>query len=239
MDLISKWHCCTLQRYSLTTVVKLKTPRLLLYGSGCETKTLVHNTKANFVAKPQWPGSRDRQVFKQPVWTKGYLNHSALWHVIDNITLHATSKKLLNHMELYSVFNLTLCCFGNQTPQMIKSKKSIAAYKLMKHTLIGTCSQLRKRKQRNFSYKWFFLAAELQSIALTANVQHNASLPARKPLVGLWQPSGRAVAVNGDRQGGLGINNVFIWPELDRFDYAGFSQMPGLDVIFYYKTLHF
>lgn len=208
MELISKWHCCTLQRYELTTVVKLKLP-------GCCSPRADPNPKA---VKAQTLHPRKQHL------SKAYLNHSALWSAVDKVTLHATCKKLLTHMDLYSVFNLALCCFGNQTPQMIKSKKSIAAYKVMKGTLTGTCSQLRKQKQRNFSYKWCFLAPELQSIALAANI----TLHAKK--------KHQACEANHCANGGLGINNVFIWPELDAFDYAAFSQMPGLDVTFSYKN---
>lgn len=190
MELLNKWHCTSYMRYELTSVVKLT--------------NLTHVTKKLTIKQ-----------HTNKVLTKAYLNHSCLWTAIDYVTLHASSKKLVSNNEHYGVFNLALTCFGNQTPQMIKSKKSIAVYKVMKGALSGTNVQLRKTKQRNFLYKMCFLAPELENITFAANVIAT-----------------QTSTVNS----GLGINNVFIWPELDGFDYTALSQMPGLDVTFYYKN---
>lgn len=197
MNNLNKWHCTSLQRYELTSVVKLA--------------NLTHVTK-----KPTL-----KQTNKQVI-NKAYLNHCCLWTKTQVITLHASSKKLVNHYSHYGVFNLALTCFGNQTPQLVKSKKSIAVYKVMKGALSGTNVQLRKTKQMNFSYKMCFLAPELEKLTFAANV------------IAPCCP-GQTTIVNS----GYGINNVFIWPELDGFDYTALCQMPGLDVTYSIKNFYF
>lgn len=194
MNNLNKWHCTSLQRYELTSVVKLT--------------NLTYVTKK----KPTLKQTNNKML------TKAYLNHCCLWTCTEVITLHASSKKLVNHYEHYGVFNLALTCFGNQTPQIIKSKKSIAVYKVMKGALSGTNVQLRKTKQINFCYKMCFLAPELEKLTFAAKVSAT-----------------QTTIVNS----GYGINNVFIWPELDGFDYTALCQMPGLDVTLSIKNKNF
>lgn len=136
--------------------------------------------------------------------------HPQNWSKISKITLHVTSNKLLTHSELYTPFSLAFCCVSMQTPQMVNSKRSISTYKLLKGVFIGVKSHLRDKASTVFCYKWFYLAAG-------ANL-----LPISRSHSSLFSTC-------------LGINNVFVFPELDKFNYSLFEPIPGFDVAFYFS----
>ena len=90
---------------------------------------------------------------------KASLNHIQYWNRIKKVVVHSTSKTFLQSPGLFGVLSLVLNCLGGQAPKIVKSKKSIAAFKLMENVLIGGSSHLRNRRLRGFCYKWSFLAA--------------------------------------------------------------------------------
>jgi hypothetical protein len=117
-------------------------------------------------------------------YPKAYLNHMLSWRRPgltqrhqsrrggNKIVLHSTSAKVCAHPELYGCLNLALSCCGSQTPQAVKSRKSVAAFKVMAGTLVGGRSVLRKATLQAFRYKWTFLSAseDLRGPAKTRSI---------------------------------------------------------------------
>lgn len=98
------------------------------------------------------------------LYEKAFLNHMQFWNKINKVAIHSTSKKLLKNPGVFGALSLVLSCLGGQDPKLVKSKKSIAAFQVMKNTLIGANSNLRNRRLRAFCYKWSLLAASLEQI---------------------------------------------------------------------------
>jgi len=103
--------------------------------------------------------NQKKEVAFHGYYPKAYLNHMWFWNRFKKVIIHSTSKKLLHTPELYGSLNLAFSCIACQTPQMIRSKQSIAAFKVMSGTLVGATSHLRNEKLQEFCYKWSFLAA--------------------------------------------------------------------------------
>jgi ribosomal protein L5 len=145
---------------------------------------------------------------------KAYLNHVKLWgDNLDKITLHVTSGKLLSNSELYTSFYMALCCCGNQSPHTIKSRRAVSSFNVVKAAITGARSSLRNKNKLHFSYKWAYLAAELSMYQLESNI------------------------FTSEQSQCLGIDNVFIFPELDKFNYDLFEPIAGLDLALSYKCL--
>jgi ribosomal protein L5 len=139
---------------------------------------------------------------------KTYVNHIERWGYINNITLHFTSGKLLSNIELYPSVYMTLSCFGNQSPQTIKSKQAVAEFNVIKGAIIGARSHLQKQNKFHFLYKWAFIAAGLPQIKYSSNELVKC----------------------------LGIRNIFIFPELEKFNYYLFEPIGGFDLTFNVKN---
>nr|YP_010021456.1 ribosomal protein L5 [Ulva fenestrata]QOL10297.1 ribosomal protein L5 [Ulva fenestrata] len=152
--------------------------------------------------------------------TKAHLNHPRLWNNITEISLHATTKKLISQSELYTAFYKFFCCCG-QSPRLVKSKQPIAAFKVMKGAVVGVKSHLRKKSAHLFCYKWSFLSADLTPFQLLISAE--PTLLAQKSST--FTVLGHAT---------IGINNVFIFPELDKLNYSIFQPIPGFDLTFHY-----
>nr|YP_010003093.1 ribosomal protein L5 [Ulva sp. TM708]AZP40126.1 ribosomal protein L5 [Ulva sp. TM708] len=152
--------------------------------------------------------------------TKAHLNHPRLWNNIMQISLHATTKKLLSQSELYTAFYKCFCCCG-QTPRLIKSKQPIAAFKVIKGAVVGVKCHLRKKSTHLFCYKWSFLSANLTPFQLLISAE---------PM--LLPQKSNTFTVLGHAT--IGINNVFILPELDKLNYSLFQPIPGFDLTFHY-----
>jgi ribosomal protein L5 len=138
--------------------------------------------------------------------TQYYANHIKFWRHINNITLHITSGKLLSNIELYPSFYIAFCCFGNQAPLIIRSKRAVAEFSVIRGAIIGARSHLKNQNRLYFLYKWAFIAAGLD-------------------LIGIEHSSKRFVQC-------LGIHNIFIFPELDKYDYYLFQPIGGFDLTF-------
>nr|YP_010437030.1 ribosomal protein L5 [Ulva meridionalis]UTA96504.1 ribosomal protein L5 [Ulva meridionalis]UTA96564.1 ribosomal protein L5 [Ulva meridionalis]UTA96621.1 ribosomal protein L5 [Ulva meridionalis]UTA96673.1 ribosomal protein L5 [Ulva meridionalis]UTA96726.1 ribosomal protein L5 [Ulva meridionalis] len=165
--------------------------------------------------KPPLKGSQYVDV------TKAHFNHPKSWNSITQIVLHTTTKKLLAQNQLYTAFYKCFCCCG-QTPRLIKSGRPIAAFKVIKGAVVGAQSHLHKKAARLFCYKWCFLSAELTPLQLLMK-DHQTYLQKKK--------EGRKVL----NQVSIGINNIFIFPELDKLNYNLFQPIPGFDLTFHYK----
>ena len=144
------------------------------------------------------------------VMTTYYSNHVKFWGQINKITLHITSGKLLSNIELYSSFYIAFCCFGNQGPQVIRSKQAVAEFNILKGAVLGARSSLQKQKKLFFLYKWAFIVAGLPC-------------------------DNRRCWSRGFVQS-LGVNNVFVFPELDKYNYYLFEPIGGFDLAFSIKN---
>jgi ribosomal protein L5 len=198
-----QWHTSTFQRYALTCSVAQ--PNLC---AKLKNKHSVHS-----YANTHRPGHPSRVMID----TQPQINfcHGQYWYAIEKICLHVNSKQLLSQIELYNTFYQTLSCISaGQSPQQVKSKRSLAAYKVIKGHTMGASSNLRKHKMLGFNYKWFFIAPSLNGSKsqlkskLTSAVQSNLS---------------------------IGVDNIFIF-ELDRLNYSTFETMAGLDITFCLKS---
>nr|UCS09822.1 ribosomal protein L5 [Percursaria percursa] len=206
---ILTWHKSSIQRYEL-----MNTSMPLLSQPEYYIKNNTNLITSDFL-------KQDSLLKKKTLisLTKAYFNHPKFWNNIKQITLHATSKELLSRNELYTAFYKCFCCCG-QTPRLIKSKQPIAAFKVIKGAIIGAQSNLHNKNLRLFCYKWAYLAAEL----------HTQLLVDRDP-TGLEKHKGLI------SQGSIGINNIFVFPELDKLDYNLFQPIPGFDLRFMYNKL--
>lgn len=135
---------------------------------------------------------------------KAYVNHVKFWRHMNKITLHITSGKLLSSIELYPSFYMGFCCFGNQGPQIIRSKRAVAEFSVIEGAIIGARSNLQKQNKFYFLYKWAFIAAGLLLIERSSTELVQC----------------------------LGVDSVFIFPELDKYNYYLFKPISGFDLTF-------
>jgi ribosomal protein L5 len=142
---------------------------------------------------------------------KTFVNHVKRWGYINKVTLHITSGHLLSNIELYPSFYMAFSCFGNQSPQIIKSKQAVAEFSVIKGAIIGARSILQEQNKFYFLYKWAFIGAGLPQIEHSSNELVQC----------------------------LGIRNVFIFPELEKFNYYLFEPIGGLDLTFNVKSSSF
>lgn len=202
---ILSWHQFSIERYQLMDNSASFFPALIVDNyKNCKNINL------------------EKQTIKSNTYvnaTKAHFNHPKLWNNITQIVLHATTKKLLSQSDLYTAFYKFFCCCG-QTPRLIKSRQPIAAFKVIKGAVIGAQSHLHKKAVRLFCYKWSFLSAELTTLQLLIKDQIN-----------LQKKKDSRIALN---QGSIGINNIFIFPELDKLNYSLFQPIPGFDLTFHY-----
>ncbi len=147
---------------------------------------------------------------------KVYLNHVQLWSRLKTITLHTTSGKLLSNIELYASSYMAFCCCGTQSPQIIRSKQAVAGFNVIKAAIIGTRSSLRSKNKLCFSYKWAYLIADLPFLG------SSGKMLLKEKRIQSFQCC-------------LGIQNVFTFPELDKYDYYLFEPITGFDLGFHYK----
>lgn len=180
-------------------------------GGSLEFKTLNRLLVDSFSQGQKPKGDQNHNTI-----AKVYFNHAQLWGSLKKITLHTTSGKLLSNIELYASSYIAFCCCGTQSPQIIRSKQAVAGFNVIKTAIIGTGSCLRNKNLIYFSYKWAYLAPELPYLRFSGKLL----LKEKKA---------------ESSQYCLGIQNVFIFPELDKYDYYLFEPMTGFDLSFYYK----
>jgi hypothetical protein len=108
-----------------------------------------------------WHCTTPRSSLKGPHYapkqSQAHLGHMQFWGALNKITVHSTSKKLLNFSELYGCFHLALTCITCQSPHVVKSKISVASFKMMRGNVLGVGCNLRNKRRVNFCYKWSFL----------------------------------------------------------------------------------
>nr|YP_010216399.1 ribosomal protein L5 [Ulva intestinalis]UBR43420.1 ribosomal protein L5 [Ulva intestinalis] len=205
---ILSWHKFSIQRYELTENSTVFSVQL-----AADDYRNCNNFKTS---------TGEKQPMKSNGYvtaTKAHFNHPKLWNTISQIGLHATTKKLLLQSELYAAVYKCFCCCG-QTPRLIKSKQPIAAFKVIKGAVVGAKSHVRKKAARLLVYKWSFLSAHLTAVQL---------LISARPIGA--QKSNLFTEIN---QRSIGVNNIFILPELDKLNYSLFQPIPGFDVTFHY-----
>jgi len=202
--LLLQWHKSTIQRYQLTSNVDNKIMGLF---TNLQYQKHKQDQKIHLY----------KQIFVDNTKIMKHYNccHSVHWMDIEKVCLHVNSKKLLIQIELYNTFYQALSCISaGQSPQQVKSKYSVAVYKVIKGNLIGVSSNLRNDRMFSFCYKWFFIAPSVnRSKALLKNklvIQNKNNLT-------------------------VGIDNIFIF-ELDRLNYDTFEHMSGLDITFCFKN---
>lgn len=236
---IIDWHYRTFCRYQLTAMPKVKDIAVFvkkmtakvpsskfLKFKKAEGQPLTRKNIKTHPNNPQMFFDQDNQKAALSVSnfskrTFGYVNHVKFWKQINTITLHMTSGKLLSSIELFPSFYMAQCCFGNQGPQIIRSKRAVAEFGVVKGAIIGTQSHLHKQKKYHFLYKWLFIAAGLSP---TENpISKLVSTPRAKHPVFSAQC--------------FGVNNVFIFPELDKYNYYLFEPIGGFDLTFIQTNL--
>jgi ribosomal protein L5 len=155
----------TIDRYGLLTPHKCpfapRPPRSL---ATCSSSPLRFGFAKGKIDKGQAKGQKSKTVIMakeaepKTEINKAYLNHMQFWQALNKTTVHGCSKKLLSMPELYASFSLALTCASCQTPSYVKSKMSVAAFKMMRGSVLGSRCALRGSRQINFCYKWSFLA---------------------------------------------------------------------------------
>ena len=97
-----------------------------------------------------------------------YHNHMLFWSGFNHysspclrkIILHSTSSTICATPELYGSLNIALSCSSGISPHPVKSRKSVAAFKVMAGALVGGRNVLRSSSRMHaFCYKWTFLSA--------------------------------------------------------------------------------
>lgn len=159
-----------------------------------------------------------RETIGAKKYPAAYHNHMLFWSgfnsfspSLNRVVLHSTSSTICATPELYGCLNLALSCCGGQTPHAIKSRKSIAAFKVMSGTLLGGRCDLRSSRTRTFCYKWAFLSAG----AFDENVLKNSVQSTTRSFK-------RATCVG----------TSFFTFECGLYDYKAFEPLPGLYVQF-------
>lgn len=127
--------------------------------------------KINNLSVSRYKLTLPKQIALNQTYAKAYMNHIFFWASLNKVILHSTSKKILTAPELYGSQNLALSCMAGQTPTVVKSKLSVAAFKVMVGALIGATCHIRKDRMQLFCYKWSFLAAAEE---LTGSIHTNA-----------------------------------------------------------------
>jgi ribosomal protein L5 len=224
---IIDWHYRTVCRYQLAEKPAVSSFSATLFKNITNTVTFDGFLKSQKAEKYTLPGqlviskflrkprelSKEEKAFTEKVFKfpptfnqrrKYYANHIQFWRHINQITLHITSGKLLSNIELYPSFYIAFCCLGNQAPQILRSKRAVAEFNVMRGAIIGARSYLQNQNKLYFLYKWAFIAAGLPLI------QHSSS---------------KLVQC-------LGVHNIFIFPELDKYDYYLFEPIGGFDLSF-------
>nr|YP_009546831.1 ribosomal protein L5 [Ulva expansa]AYP41031.1 ribosomal protein L5 [Ulva expansa] len=207
---ILSWYKCSIQRYQL-----VENQTSFSVGIAGDRHRNQDNLKTSIKATLPIKSNGYANA------TKAHFNHPRLWSNITQISLHATTKKLLSQGELYTAFYKCFCCCG-QTPRLVKSKQPIAAFKVIQGAVVGVKSHIRKKSTYLFCYKWSFLSADLAPFQLLISAE---------PMHLLARKSGRFTVLG---HATVGINNVFILPELDKLNYSLFQPIPGFDLTFYY-----
>jgi ribosomal protein L5 len=82
------------------------------------------------------------------------------WSRFSKVVLHTASEKLVNANELYAPQALAISCVGGQTLCMTKSKQNISEFRLIKGSLMGDLSVLRRKHLLQFQYKLCWLAPD-------------------------------------------------------------------------------
>jgi ribosomal protein L5 len=155
---------------------------------------------------------------------KAYLNHPAFWTHLSKIIIHCNSKRLIEQSAYYGGLNLALTCIGTQTPCLIKSKKSVAVFKMFKNSPMGAVNNLRNKNIIGFCYKWTFLCPFIDLKNPT-----NFSLP---NLLFIPFKEGQSKG----QKNSIGIKNVLAFPELN-FNYQLFQSLSGLEIGFQKKNV--
>jgi hypothetical protein len=211
IDQLINWHYSTVCRYKLaeTPAVRGFNSPLKNFANKIKSSKFPKSQKASFCLINEKPYMHAKKTEEQTLSLSEkiiaerenpttyqkrttYVNHVKRWGYINKMTLHITSGNLLSNIELYPSFYMALSCFGNQSPQIIKSKQAIAEFSVIKGAIIGARSN------------WAFIAAGLPLIEHSSNKLVQC----------------------------LGIRNVFIFPELEKFNYYLFEPIGGLDLIF-------
>jgi len=156
---------------------------------------------------PQCPGGQRKRKLLNWVHMPAHLGHAQLWDVLNKVTVHSTSEKLLSMPLLYRHFNMALTCICFQKPRAVKSKVSMASFKMMRGSVLGVKCCLRRKHMLNFCYKWCFLAPA----AIDEPDSKQGPSLANCPL-------------------SIGLSNVFVF-ELE-YQYYAFSTLPGLELSF-------
>jgi len=95
------------------------------------------------------------------VLSTAYLNHPLNWSCkskASKVIVHAASEKLVNVNAYFTPLTLGFACVGGQSPSTIKSKKSVAAFKLVKNSFMGGLSSLRRKHLLQFQYKFSWIS---------------------------------------------------------------------------------
>lgn len=133
---------------------------------------------------------------------------------IKKIVLHSTSGIICHTPELYGSLNLALSCICGRTPEALKSRKSVAAFKVMAGTLVGGRCVLRSHfMARMFGYKWAFLCAAVGTIKEDTHAKN-----------ALFKPQGRFAGPT------TAVGTDFFSFECGLYDYKAFEPLPGLYV---------
>lgn len=211
---IIEWHYRTVCRYQLAEIPaaskkitkfvysitnNVKSNKFLQFLK--IKKVLDFTTKANRVYLKAGKQLFNNKANLQKINNITSIGHIKFWKHINNITVHITSGKLLSNIELYPSFYTAFNCLGNQSPQVIKSKRAVAEFKVIKGAIIGGRVYLQKHNKYYFLYKWGFIAA-------------NTTIPSNEFIKC------------------LGITNIFIFPELDKYNYYLFKSIKGFDLHF-------
>ena len=150
-------------------------------------------------------------IYTEPTNPKAHINHNFYWNSLSSIQIKRNSNKIMLHStsniicsmpELYPNLNFALSSCAMQTPTIVKSKKSVAAFGVMKKDLMGAIVTLRKRYRMLFCYKWSFL--------LTAIANLNTKISNRPNIIGTY----------------------FTLFELSTLDYKATQFLPGLNITF-------
>jgi hypothetical protein len=136
---------------------------------------------------------------KGPV-TNAHLNHPLNWSGFSKVVLHAASQEIVLANSLYAYIGLAFACVGGQTPSLIKSKQSIAQFHLIKGSLMGGFSVLRKKHLLQYQYKLCWLGPNACAHWYGANQIRRS--------VGL---------------------QYFAFPEPDLLDYHAFDTLKGFE----------
>lgn len=204
---ITDWQYRTVYRYQLAET-PATTLELTYFLKKITNKINSNKLLVNLQALKKSAFNKTTRLPAEQEITAYYSNHVKFWGRINKITLHITSGKLPSNIELYSSFYVAFCCFGNQGPQVVRSKRAVAEFNILKGAVLGARSSLQKQKKLFFLYKWAFIVA------------------------GLPYDNGQSWSLSNKLVQSFGIHNVFIFPELDKYNYYLFEPIGGFDLAF-------